>query len=153
MSERDELAEVIGAEVWRIHGPDSTDEESAGMDGEDIADAILASDWLARHDAQVRAEVLREVMRPFLDSRMSGRDLSDDGSRLEGRYYVKKLRDPDGKHDACRYFVLDPQHDPIARYALRAYATAAGGAGLFGLRRDLHQWVDDVETAEREAAS
>lgn len=43
---------------------------------------------------------------------------------LQQRYRVEKINDPAGKHDECRYFVLDPQHDPFARVALLAYAAA-----------------------------
>lgn len=38
------------------------------------------------------------------------------------KFDVKKVNDPEGKHDYCWYFVLDPQHDPHARIALAAYA-------------------------------
>ena len=38
------------------------------------------------------------------------------------KFDVKKVNDPEGKHDDCWYFVLDPQHDPHARIALAAYA-------------------------------
>lgn len=38
------------------------------------------------------------------------------------KYRVEKLEDPAGKHDKCKYFVLDPQHDPHAKKALKAYA-------------------------------
>ena len=69
---------------------------------------------------------------------------------LEARYDVRKINDPGGKHDACRYFVLDPQHDPIARDALRAYATAAGAEGFAALRVDLHAWLDRIEAHEGE---
>lgn len=37
---------------------------------------------------------------------------------LEYRYEVYKVSDPEGKHMDCRYFVLDPQHDPVAAKAL-----------------------------------
>lgn len=32
--------------------------------------------------------------------------------------------EPGGRHDGCFYFVLDTDHDPYARAALRAYAEA-----------------------------
>lgn len=64
---------------------------------------------------------------------------------LESRYQVEKINDPDGKHKDCKYFVLDPQHDPIAIQALRAYATEAGAAGNLELRSDLHNWLDGIE--------
>lgn len=43
---------------------------------------------------------------------------------LEPRYHVRKINDPTGKHDECRFFVLDPQHDPHAIPALLAYAAS-----------------------------
>lgn len=64
---------------------------------------------------------------------------------LLSKYHVERRNDPEGKHNECRYFVLDPQHDPIARDALRAYATAAGAEGYFALRADLHRWLDRIE--------
>ena len=39
------------------------------------------------------------------------------------KFDVKKVNDPEGKHDNCWFFVLDPQHDPHARVALGTYAT------------------------------
>lgn len=41
------------------------------------------------------------------------------------KFKVERTLDPEGKHDGCRYFVLDPQHDPIAREVLRSYAEIA----------------------------
>lgn len=41
---------------------------------------------------------------------------------LVERYRVEKIHDSEGKHDGCRYFVLDPQHDYAARAALATYA-------------------------------
>ena len=67
---------------------------------------------------------------------------------LQSRYEVRRLdgRDAPGeKHEDCRYFVLDLTHDPLARLAARAYATAAGGEGYFALRRDLHNLLDRIE--------
>jgi len=40
------------------------------------------------------------------------------------KYLVKRLRDKEGKHRKCEYFVLDWQHDPFAVPAARAYADA-----------------------------
>lgn len=58
-------------------------------------------------------------------------------NRLERRYSVQKVNDPNGKHDECRYFVLDPQHDAYAATALRAYAEAVGGE----LASDIGAWL------------
>lgn len=63
---------------------------------------------------------------------------------LEPRYEVKKIRDPEGKHDRCRYFVLDPQHDPIARVALQVYSELAEKAGHGSLAIDLNAWLAEV---------
>jgi hypothetical protein len=60
---------------------------------------------------------------------------------LEPRYNVTKINDPDGKHDDCRYFVLDPQHDPIAREALQFYRRRAASDGYYELARDLGDWL------------
>ncbi len=38
------------------------------------------------------------------------------------KFDVKKVNDPEGKHDDCFFFVLDPEHDKHARAALVAYA-------------------------------
>ena len=64
---------------------------------------------------------------------------------LEGRYRVEKINDPTGKHDDCRHFVLDPQHDPLAVRALRVYAAAANEAGYVRLAADLWEWADRAE--------
>lgn len=66
---------------------------------------------------------------------------------LEGRYNVSKVSDPTGKHADCRYFVLDPQHDPLARDALRSYAEAARAAGYVPLADDLDDWLITEEIA------
>jgi hypothetical protein len=52
---------------------------------------------------------------------------------LHGKYLVQKVRDPDGKHAECRYFVLDPQHDLAAADAIRFYASLVQAS-----RRDLY---------------
>lgn len=68
-----------------------------------------------------------------------------EGTGLESRYYVERLNDAAHKHDGCRYFVLDPQHDPIAVRALRVYAAAANEAGYVPLAADLWEWADKAE--------
>lgn len=70
---------------------------------------------------------------------------------LERRYEVHKIDDPDGKHDDCHYFVLDPQHDPIAREALRRYAMLARHAGQGDLALDLHDWLDSLTQEDAHA--
>lgn len=66
---------------------------------------------------------------------------------LEARYSVHRLKeDPEGKHAACRYFVLDPQHDLIAREALAEYAHLAREKGFEPLAVDLLTWLDALNT-------
>jgi hypothetical protein len=38
------------------------------------------------------------------------------------KFIVTKIHDPEGKHDNCFFFVLDPKHDYFARQALSTYA-------------------------------
>lgn len=75
---------------------------------------------------------------------------------LYQKYDVKKVDDPTGKHDDCKYFVLDPRHDKHARQALRSYA-ASVAADQPTLAHELHLWVDsemlrDQARAARESA-
>jgi len=56
---------------------------------------------------------------------------------LVRKYLVTKLVDPKHKHDNCEYFVLDPQHDPLAREALATYMGAALREGKRSLAVDL----------------
>lgn len=53
--------------------------------------------------------------------------------------------DPEGKHEECRYFVLDPQHDPIARRMLFDYARIAGDRGYPVLAEKLRAWVPEAD--------
>lgn len=64
---------------------------------------------------------------------------------LHKKYRVEKISDPTGKHDNCRYFVLDPQHDPIARIALLAYADEAWNTGNRALGDELTEWAHECE--------
>lgn len=64
---------------------------------------------------------------------------------LERRYHVEKVNDPDGKHNTCEYFVLDPEHDAFAVPALRAYADAVGGA----LASDIRAWLRTLDYCPR----
>ena len=74
-----------------------------------------------------------------------------DAAGLEARYEVRKINDTTGKHADCRYFVLDPQHDPIARTAIGHYATSARLDGHEALYRDLMDWIAalDANKADR----
>lgn len=60
-------------------------------------------------------------------------------SGLEHRFNVEKVSDPEGKHSECRYFVLDPQHDPVAARALYYYAMQTDNDELAD---DLFDWLD-----------
>lgn len=61
-----------------------------------------------------------------------------DGSSEEG-----------GKHEGCKYFVLDLTHDPHAIPAIKAYAGSARKDGYEFLANDL----DALNAPEREAES
>ena len=80
---------------------------------------------------------------------MTEQQSGDNERGLEARYHVQKISDPTGKHDGCRYFVLDPQHDVIARAALARYAQVARASGYFDLADDLELWVHTLNEAER----
>jgi hypothetical protein len=64
-----------------------------------------------------------------------------DARRLDGR------DGPGGKHERCRLFVLDLDHDPCALPAALAYATACE-AELPVLADDLRGLVADVTESE-----
>ena len=53
-------------------------------------------------------------------------DFTDQERGFYQKYHVQRLDDPTGKHDECKYFVLDLTHghDPFVAPALRAYAMA-----------------------------
>lgn len=74
--------------------------------------------------------------------------LADEDRGLEHRYDVKRVNDLIGKHNDCRYFVLDPKHDPLARVALKAYADEAKSAGYTALADDLEDLVKQTQTRE-----
>lgn len=66
--------------------------------------------------------------------------MTENGAHLEQRYRVEKVNDPTGRHDECRYFVLDPKHDPHAAAALLAYAAAVGGT----LASEIRSWLSSL---------
>lgn len=70
--------------------------------------------------------------------------VADKEAGLEERYTVYRNGDTTGKHDACRYFVLDPQHDPIAMEALVVYAILAEAQGFENLSEDIRLWVSTL---------
>jgi hypothetical protein len=69
--------------------------------------------------------------------------MSDDerSQGLLSKYTVQRRDDTEGKHADCRYFVLDPQHDPLAVEALTLYSVKAEEAGYTELAADLDQWL------------
>lgn len=53
--------------------------------------------------------------------------IKDKSEGIYGKYRVDRLdggTEPGGKHENCKYFVLDLAHDPYAMPALVAYADA-----------------------------
>lgn len=51
-------------------------------------------------------------------------------------------------HSECEYFVLDPEHDPIARQLLADYAAMTDQVGDKPLAADLFQWLADLSRKE-----
>lgn len=68
------------------------------------------------------------------------------------KYNVARVSDPTGKHDNCRYFVLDPKHDPIARQALSSYAARARLDGYEELYQDLMDWLLELDRLDEAVA-
>ena len=70
--------------------------------------------------------------------------MSDNG--LSGKFIVHRTDgDPKGKHEYCRYFVLDPDHDEHARTALLAYAEATKNHRL---ATQLRAWAQTFERSK-----
>ncbi|HMM95351.1 hypothetical protein [Phycicoccus sp.] len=64
---------------------------------------------------------------------------------LYGKYLVQRADgDPAQKHTDCRYFVLDPEHDPAALAALSAYIEEARDLGYVQLADDLDVWLEQL---------
>lgn len=79
-------------------------------------------------------------------------DTTGDGLDHRGLYQkflVTRVSDPESKHEGCRYFVLDPQHDPAARSALLAYAEASGSTRP-ELANDLMEWLAEFDTQDEQ---
>lgn len=112
-----------------------------------IAQALAAVEAVARVERRLAAgdgiEGIRAALWPPSPPPRDQTDAAAGGG-LEARYRVEKINDPSGKHDDCRYFVLDPKHDPLAIEALTFYAGLARGAGLLELARGLAEWIDHV---------
>lgn len=62
---------------------------------------------------------------------------------LKLKYNVTKVEDGTPVYDC---FVLRPQKDPAARAALRTYAETTNNDEL---RKDIHGWINDIESALR----
>lgn len=62
------------------------------------------------------------------------------------KYKVERTNgssEPGGKHENCRYFVLDLCHDPLARHAIEAYVKALRTTGEYPLLADdLQDWLN-----------
>lgn len=69
----------------------------------------------------------------------------DDDRGLYDKYRVERMDDPSGKHAGCRYFVLDPEHDPVARLALYRYADVLMKTRGGALGPDLLNWLNNLE--------
>lgn len=83
--------------------------------------------------------------------------MSDENRGLYRKYKVERTDGssaPGGKHEDCRYFVLDLEHDEFSVPALQAYAAAAESR-YPNLARDLFAMVGrrsaDLTDEEREA--
>lgn len=62
-TDRDELAEELFRERYgRAEIPESFDQSRSVGSNHEVANAILASDWLAAHDARVREQAAREAL-------------------------------------------------------------------------------------------
>jgi hypothetical protein len=49
---------------------------------------------------------------------------------LVRKYDVRRLRDVDGRHEDCEFFILDLSHDQWAVVAAKEYAQLTGNAAL-----------------------
>lgn len=71
----------------------------------------------------------------------------EQGPGLHEKFFVKRIEDETGKHNECRYFVLDPLHDPIARHALAYYGGATEAEGNLALAEDINQWLRSLSNS------
>jgi hypothetical protein len=75
--------------------------------------------------------------------------VSDNSRGLYNKFHVERTDGtsaPGGKHEGCKYFVLDLSHDKHARAALLAYAKSCRAEYPF-LSQDLMSMLDP-ETAK-----
>ena len=87
--------------------------------------------------------------KPAAESRNESEDLrmalpTKECDGIYRKYLVKRLRDREGKHRRCEYFVLDWKHDPFAVPAARAYADACE-TQYPELAKDLRENADRYE--------
>lgn len=76
----------------------------------------------------------------------------DDRKRgLYDKYYVARVGDHNGKHDECRYFVLDLDHDIFSWPSLIAYARACQ-ADFPELARSLRRMIIGSEVGRMAVA-
>lgn len=81
----------------------------------------------------------------FLTSK--GWDMPDKTKGLINKFKVHRLNqtlESVEKHGDCRYFVLDPQHDPGAVAALQTYAEWCYENGYLPLADDLFEWIRKI---------
>lgn len=79
--------------------------------------------------------------------------MSTDPEGLGHKYQVERRDDAAGKHTGCRYFVLDPLHDSLARSAIAVYAAQAKQNGQIALAEDLQRWIGQLRTETPGATS
>jgi hypothetical protein len=75
---------------------------------------------------------------------------------LIGKFAVARVDGsdaPGGRHEGCRYFVLDMTHDRHAIPALRAYAESCEADGYLELGKDLRSAANELEAATTPAAA
>lgn len=98
---------------------------------------------------------MRSETRPVLSERDHTKPAEKQGLFL--KFEVRRTdgsSQPGGKHEGCEYFVLDVDHDPLARVALQAYADACDATHpqlSQDLRRRYGLTVLPVEPTQRPA--
>ena len=80
--------------------------------------------------------------------------MTDKSRGLYGKFIVERTDGSSvkgGKHESCRYFVLDIDHDPLAQNALCAYSKDARLAGYGLLANDLDEIIRQLSTPQGKA--
>ena len=101
--------------------------------------------WVPHYGAEPSVSEFNPGPEKIAALREQAHEANEKAEGLHHKYDVKRVNDPTGKHAGCRYFVLDPQHDTLAREALGAYANAAAVAGYAQLAMDLNRWLGDLD--------